>query len=164
MKKILLIAFPLLMMTVTSCDFVRKIVGKPTSAEIEAKKQELIRQEAERRAAVEQARRDSIALAEVMMEENKLRAMGIDSVADGVKLDRKYYVIVGSFKKQVFADEMVAMTKKAGYEPVAIAMSNGFTMISAYATDSLWEARRKMAEIEHEDFCPMDVWIMVANE
>lgn len=167
MKKSLLIVVPVLLLTVTSCDFVRKLVGKPTSAEIEAKKQELVKQEQARKAALEareKAVRDSLDLVETMKEDARLRSMGIESITDGAKLDKRFYVIVGSFKNPVFADEMVSMVTKAGYESVKMTMANGFDMVSAYATDDFWEARKALYDVQNEDFCPMDVWIMMVNE
>ena len=75
------------------------------------------------------------------------------------ELTHKYYVILGSFKKDFNADNMVANLKKAGYSPVRIALKNGFDMVAAAGCDSYGEAWGEITKIEDNDLCPYDVWI-----
>ena len=52
MKKSYILVLLLVMLTVTGCDFFRKVAGRPTTEDIEAKKVEIARVEREKAEAV----------------------------------------------------------------------------------------------------------------
>ena len=147
-SKILLLA-AVAIFSLTGCDWVRKQMGKPTSAELEAMQAELQR-------AREQRVADSLRQIAVM---DSIRLAEQARLPYETELTHKYYVILGSFKKDFNAENMVANLKKAGYSPVRIALKNGFDMVAAVGCDSYSEAWSEIMKIEDNDLCPYDVWI-----
>ena len=142
------------MLALQSCDWVKRQLGMPTSADLEQKRVELLLKAEQQRIA------------------DSLNALRLDSIAKAEsakmpylqKLDNRFYLILGSFKKDFNADIMYNNLKKQGFAPVRISLKNGFDMVSAYATDSYGEALARMEKIIDNDLCPYDVWIYDATQ
>ena len=122
---------------------------------------------------------EDIAKLKIEMEQKQLRekqirdsieAARLDSLAQAQKeipyarLDKQYYVIMGSFKLISNADIMKAELEKIGYSPVRIALKNGFDMVALAGFDAYSEAKKEITKIEDNDLCPYDVWIYSASQ
>ena len=134
MKKsciLLILAFSFIL---TGCDFMRKLAGRPTSEDVEAKRLELLRAE---EAALE-ARLDSLRNVEQRMIVDSLNAL--DSIRQlggsilnpaslgglfATKLESRYYIILGSFRARANAEALFKKVKDAGYKPALISFVKG---------------------------------------
>lgn len=145
-----LLCAAVLLCTLSGCDWVKKQLGMATSEDIEKLRLEMEQQalrEKRIKDSIETARLDSIRLAEEM------------AAMPYAKLDKRYYVIVGSFKEDSNAEVMQGQLQKMGYSPVRIPLKNGFDMVAVAGSDDIYEARKEIAKIEDNDVCPYDVWI-----
>lgn len=149
MKSKIFVLTVLILFSLSGCDWIRRQLGKPTSEELAAMQAEVERAKAQHVADSlrEAAAMDSISMA------------GQAQLSYAEKLTHKYYVILGSFKKDFNAENMVANLKKAGYIPVRISLKNGFDMVAAAGCDSYGEACNEISKIEENDLCPYDVWV-----
>ena len=120
----------------TSCDFCRSLVGKPTSKELEAMRQEQL--------AKKKALQDSINAANARAEQERLLA---EAEAAKYALNNRFYVSLGAFRydgnAQKFRDEL----EKKGYEIKLVKFKTGYDVVLTAGTDSKSEAERKMEEL-----------------
>ena len=182
MKKVVLqiLAMSCILVLMSGCDMFRKLVGKPTSVEIEAKRriveQEMLERQAEldsinreeERIADSLAALDSIALQKerkvVVKETAKLGGLKKKTNVGKNKtseLAYRYYVIVGAFKKSGNADRQLARVQKAGIKGELLYFKNGFIAVAVTPTNSLNRALNSLDEMRTKSFCPEDVWILV---
>lgn len=138
------------LLLLTGCDFFRKITGKPTSKELEQMKIEA--QAAERRAIEERNRAiaDSLNLVKARQEAEALKAKA---------LDKKYYVIIGSFKVAENADRLYATLEKKGYTPKEIRFNNGYDVVAAGGYDTFKEAFIALEDLLTHEYAPDDSYI-----
>lgn len=128
-----------------SCDGLKHMLGMKTSSEIEQMKQ--MELESSRRQKMLQ---DSLAAAAAPVKKSGL--------------DKRYYVILGSFKEQSNVDLMVKDAKAFNFNPVVIPCNNGFTMVAASGHSTLPEACSAKIRVEDLDICPYDIWIYDTNQ
>ena len=133
------------------CDWTKKQLGMATSEDIARMKLEI-----EQQAAREKRIKDSIEMARL---DSARVAQEQAQSLPYARLDKKYYVVLGSFKKDFNAENMVSALTNAGYTPVRIALKNGFDMVAAIGCDGYSEAKKELKNIEDNDLCPYDVWI-----
>ena len=157
-------------MCVSGCDFLRSIAGRPTSADIEAKRLLIEREEAAHRArldslaAIRKQVTDSLALLDsirimngTIVEKRQLNRLSTTS------LSRRYYIIVGSFGDRSNALRLSKAIKSKGYETELIPYKNGFTAVGVCPTDSLSSVCASLRKVRGESFCPADAWILNNN-
>ena len=132
-----------------SCDGLKHMLGMKTSSEIEQMKQ--MDYETSQRQKMLQ---DSLAAIEAAER----------AVAENPGLDKRYYVILGSFKEQSNVDLMVKDAKAFNFNPTVIPCSNGFTMVAASGHSTLPEACSARIKVEELDICPYDIWIYDTNQ
>ena len=132
-----------------SCDGLKHMLGMKTSSEIEQMKQ--MDYEISQRQKMLQ---DSLAAVEAAER----------TVAENPGLDKRYYVILGSFKEQSNVDLMVRDAKAFNFNPIVIPCSNGFTMVAASGHSTLPEACSARIKVEELDICPYDIWIYDTNQ
>ena len=133
----------------TGCEWVKRQLGMPTSEDLAKLKMEMEQKELRERQikdSIEAARLDSLRLAQ-------------EKEIPYSKLDKKYYVIMGSFKEVKNADILKAELEGIGYTPVRIALKNGFDMVALAGFDTYGQAAAEISKIEDNDLCPYDVWI-----
>ena len=170
MRKVFLaIVFAALVMC-SSCDSFRKLAGRPTSAEIEAKRAAIeaaaARAHQARLDSLEKVKKqmaDSLAMLDSLkkMKGTALRgpaAMG-GIVTEG--LLKKYYIVVGAFMDKGNALAMKETISKAGYMVELIEFCNGYTAVGLCPSDSPSEIYRSLKRVKGEKFCPDGVWILV---
>lgn len=173
MKKTLILAL-MLVGFVSSCDFVRTLAGRPTSAQLEKMRLERIEAEEARHQAV----LDSLERVRVTMEE-ALAAREqelLDSLAQShgtilsaskmgglftTKLDAKYCIVVGAFRNRTFAERKLTQCNEAGYTATIICFRNGLLAVSVCSSDNLEETIQKLHELRGTDVCPKDGWILM---
>lgn len=134
----------------SGCDWVKRQLGMPTSEDVARLKRELDMKELRLRQiqdSIEAVRLDSI-----KREQEK-------NLIPYVTLDKKYYIIMGSFKVISNAEMLKANLEKAGYSPIRIALQNGFDMVALAGFNNYAEALEELEKIGDNDMCPYDVWI-----
>lgn len=182
MKKTALLLLAAATILVTGCDFFRSLAGRPTSDVIAAKRDSLeavARAEVEeqaRLAALERERLAAIAAAEQfsrdsLSAEEEIRDAKIMVLTPGklkglygMELDRKYYVVAGSFRDRANAEMKLRNVQEAGYEAMLISFRNGFHAIGATPTDSVTVILSSLKKLKADKVCPNDAWILLNDE
>jgi hypothetical protein len=182
MKKSNILLLAVVILTVTGCDFFRKLAGRPTSDVIEIKRQEMVA-DMEAKAARQKAIQDSLDLVAKneadsveacrLIAENDIRiypASDLGGISeDGLK-DFSYYegtryrIVVGSFKDKANAEKMVAKVWEAG-EAIdmwahQIRMRNGMIAVAVRPTNRIQNAIWGIDDLKNCGICPPDVWIL----
>lgn len=171
MKKSCIFLIVLAVLSLTGCDFMRKLAGRPTSEDVEMKRIEILRAEE----AALQARLDSLRKVEETMIRDSLNAL--DSIRQiggsilnpaslgglfATKLEARYYIILGSFKARANAESLFNVAKDAGYKPALISFGKGgLIAVGVCPVNRLPDAYTALTEVRKEKFCPDDVWILV---
>ena len=170
--------FLLLMITLlfaTSCDFLRKIAGRPTSFELEERRLDILRiEEAEQQARLDSLKRvqkmmlDSIARLDSLAVLDSIRQVG-GSVLNpsslgglfSTKLEARYYVIVGAFRSRENAERMHKKVEGKGYSPALISFRNGMNAVGICPSNNIQDAHKALRELKKEKFCPSGAWILL---
>lgn len=174
MKHIVLpiLAFSLVALSLTGCDWLRKLAGKPTSADIEAIRQKMADDDARQKAVA-----DSVALAEALA-----RKAAADSVAavdsfsaagcyfrkpaelGGIKTSgtlSRYAIAVGAFRKAANAQRLSEKYDSEIYNPSVILSGMGLNIVLVCPTDSITVLYGSYAALKNTALCPQDAWILV---
>lgn len=164
----------------SGCDFFRKVAGRPTSDDIEAKRIEIARVEAQR--AREQARQDSIRLAleQALIAEEKAVKDSLDALASlkekscmmynlaslkglsSGELHHQYYIVVGSFKDAANADKFIQKVSQfPDMDPVKVRFRTGMIAVGVCPRNRISEVAGVVDDVRSMSFCPKDAWILV---
>ena len=134
--------------TLSSCDAVRSMLGKPTSQDLEQLR-------LEQEAARQQARLDSSAA-----EQAEAERIAAEQEAAAHRVSSRYYVAMGGFKVPENAVNYKAYLEKQGYDILAVRFKTGYDVLLTSGTDNYYEALRSMYNfMEYERTCPYDIWI-----
>ena len=167
MKKILAISALAALCLLSGCDFFRTLAGRPTSADIAAKRALIERteqEEAARRDSIQRVEQqiiaDSIAVMEALSADKKLfppadRVRGYATAS----LPYKYYILVGTFSNADNANRVVAAAEKAGMNPVRIPYGR-LVAIGVCPSNSLVQVYHSLESVRAQSFCPKDAWIL----
>lgn len=179
MKKSYILLLLASMSMLVSCDFFRMVAGRPTSADIEDKKEAIVRVE---QLKAEQARLDSIRVAkeQARLAEEKAKSDSLDALANikdnncrmyllssykglaSGELQHRYYVVVGTFKEVANANKYVKWASKfPGMDPVKIHFKSGKIAVGVSPSDKVVDLSGKLADVKSKPFCPKDAWILV---
>lgn len=149
MKKIFPLLIGIMLLgSLNSCDWIRSRLGMPTSEELKQKQEQITKDSLEKAAKeqeaaqLEQLRLDSLALIEAQRSALK-----------------RYHVVLGSFIMDNNAERMMRTLPQIGYEPVRLQFKNGYSVISAYQTNSLPDAYNRMYKMFALDITPHDAWV-----
>lgn len=180
MRKIagILLSLTLAGLFLQGCDFFRTLAGRPTSEDLallrterEAHLREVALLESEQ-AKREQRQRDSLAAveqflrdsteAEAQMKEMKLMRLRPEQLKGLYRttLDRRYYVVMGSFRERANAEKKRGQIEAAGYRAEVISFNNGFHAIGAEPCDKITDALKAVLTLRQEPFCPADAWLL----
>ncbi|MEG0890412.1 MAG: SPOR domain-containing protein [Bacteroidales bacterium] len=157
MKFRFILIFTALLLLLASCDRIRATLGMATSADIEAAKKEL-----QEKAAQNMLPDSTINATESVTINNNSNEN--DEIGYAGSLTKKFYIIIGSFKKESNTRSLLAFLKTQGYEPVKIPLKNGYNMVSLCGYGTYEEARAEVAKIKNKEVCPYDVWIYDINQ
>lgn len=186
MRKSYIFILLALLLTVTGCDFFRKVAGRPTTEDIEAKKVEIARVEREKAEAVrEQERLDSLravkerarieeeaALRDSLAASIALKERGcimydlssLKGLASG-ELEHRYYVIVGSFRDGANADRFIRkIAADSVMQPVKVHFRTGMIAVGVCPRNKIAEMPSVVDEVRTRSFCPKDAWILVNGQ
>lgn len=168
MKKVLALgAVAMLMLIASGCDTFRKMAGRPTSEDIELKR-DLI----EAAQLAEQARLDSIEavrkhVADSLAAHQAMLDAGVpikttNMVTPSVKarMGHRYYVIVGAFGNVDNAKRMQKKAADAGIDSELIPYRNGVTAVGLCPSDDLASLYEPFMRVREQDFCPKEVWVI----
>ncbi len=151
-------------MLVSGCDFFRVLAGRPTSKEIAAKREEILRSAQDDRTPVEPRMTDEKpGISDEKPEMTSDSAVPADtstSSATKTKEKKRYYVIMGAFSSRENAEKYGERIQSFGYEPEFFGFTEGRTAVGIGGTDDLEEAKIFMRELKGQDFCPDGVWIL----
>ena len=169
MKRLVILLMMMSLFMVTGCDFFRTLAGRPTSEEIEQMKVDILRAEQ----AILQARLDSIRREQQVVQDS---IAALDSIKQcggtilnpakhgglfATKLEARYYVIIGGFKKRANAEALLCRTVEAGYAPALISFNNGIIAVGLCPCNNIVAAKEALMKVKTEAFCPSDVWILL---
>lgn len=165
MRKLLIIAAAA--MAVCSCDFFRTIAGRPTSADIEMMRQAQLAEEVSRQvrldslAELERHLSDSLALIDEIRQTNGVVVRTADlSGETAASLQKRYYIMVGTFSNKDNAMKVASKASAAGCEVTLIDYRSGFTAVGLNGSDNLIDAYNTLQTVREMDFCPKDAWIL----
>ncbi len=151
-------------MLVSGCDFFRVLAGRPTSKEIAAKREEILRSAQDDRTPVEPRMTDEKpGISDEKPEMTSDSAVPADtstSSATKTKEKKRYYVIMGAFSSRENAEKYGERIQSFGYEPEFFGFTEGRTAVGIGGTDDLEDAKIFMRELKGQDFCPDGVWIL----
>lgn len=159
---LLVLALPLL----NGCDLFRKMAGRPTSAEIEAKRLYIEQQESGHRSRLDSLEEMQKQISDSLAVLDSIRAIKssiveVRQLSDETRasLKYRYYVVVGTFGNADNAAKRMKSAEQAGYSAVNIRYRNGFTAVGVRPSDSLPEVFASLRTIRDGGFCP-DAWIL----
>ncbi len=173
MKRSLIIALALVTL-VSSCDFVRTLAGRPTSAQLEQiRQQRMAAEEARHQATLDSMDRvqkhmaDSLEALEKYLLDSLTQAKGTvlnPSKMGGLyttKLDAKYCIVVGAFRNRYYAERKLKECNNAGYTATIISFRNGLMAVSVCPSNSLAETLNTLKQLRGTGICPPDSWILI---
>lgn len=172
MKKVIRILLIFSILCISSCDFLRKVAGRPTEADLQAKAEriELRRQEV----------RDSISAALEALRAKQIQdsleavavARSLDSL--GVKLSSvfrfgepqeklgyRYNLIIGVFRNRFIADSKYQIASNRGFSPFLIPFNGGINALCLCSSDSLGDVLDVYITGRKANVCPSDAWVYV---
>jgi cell division protein FtsN len=173
-KTIIPVLVVLVALSTSGCDFVRRIAGRPTAAQVE----EIRLRQIEEEEARHQARMDSMQRVQKAMEDSlaALEAHLIDSLSQArgtivnpsklgglftTKLEAKYCIVVGAFRNRAYAERKLAACNEAGYKASIISFRNGLLAVAVCPSDSLDQTVKTLKQLRGQGICPPDGWVLV---
>ncbi len=175
MKKSILLVMSVMLVTLTGCDFLRRVAGRPTSEDIQEKRViilkaeeealqerlDSIRRENERRVA------DSLMVADSLAAVDSLASWGIVTNGPGrlgglsdMELSSRYYIIAGAFREGANAKKIFDAAYERGCSPVLIGCRNGMVAVGICPADRIAVVRDSLMSLKGESFLPKDAWIL----
>jgi len=174
MKKTIILMLALVTVVTSGCDFVRRLAGRPTAAEVEDIRIRQIEEEEARHQArldsmkkVQQAMADSLAALEAHLIDSLSQARGTivnPSKLGGLfttKLEAKYSIVVGAFRNRSYAERKLAACNDAGYKASIISFRNGLLAVAVCPSNSLDETVKTLKQLRGQGICPPDGWVLV---
>lgn len=160
------------MFSLTGCDWLRKMAGRPTSADIEAIRQRIAEDEAEL-----QARNDSLVLAQALARQAEADSVAaLDSFATagcyfrrpselgGIRsssIPARYAIAVGAFRKVANAQRLSERFDKEIYKPAVVVSGMGLNIVLVCPTDNIKDLYSTYAAFRNTPLCPKDAWVLV---
>lgn len=152
------------------CDFFRSIAGRPTSAEIEVKRQMILAQQAAHQAMmdsvskVEKQISDSLALVDSLAKldvkvMNPSKLGGLYTSEPG----KRYYIIIGSFMDKNNANRKLQEMKSKGHDAEMITFKNGYTAVGICPSDKKVAVSDSMARLLSIGAIDKQSWILENN-
>ena len=161
MRKIYLTIAVLLafMLTLTGCDFFRRLAGRPTSADIEAIREAILEREQAKAAS-----QDTVVAVQAEPEVPAEPQKPAEVVAPSKDGKNRYYIIIASFSQKDNAVKCAERMTSRGYPGELISVKGGYTAVGICGTDDEAQAKENLKEVKRQDFCPSGVWIIDRNK
>ena len=154
MKRLkIIISLLVVAVMLSSCDFFRSMLNKPTSKDIEKMRVDAERTKQAAEEAKRKAEQDAIALAEAQkkLEEETMKQNRLPK--------ERYYLIYGSFRVENNAEKLYEKAKGMGLTPIRIKFKNGFDVVAFEAFDNIREAYDRMNFMLSQEGTPDDIWV-----
>ena len=168
MKRLLVPAFVAVVVLCAGCDTVRTLSGRPTAAQLEAKKQRILDSLATARAEAEKAEQraqEQAAVADTLPVFEKFREMqvALNGRARFVDraLDRRYFIITGAYLDPDNAARSCKRYTDAGFPARILPFRNGFNAVAVAPSDRIADTYAAYIELRRNDFCPASAWILI---
>ena len=174
MRRFTILILVLTALAAGSCDFMRTLGGRPTSAQLEAKRVELARLEEARHQAridslrrVERAMADSLAALEAHLLDSLSQRKGtlLNPTRLGglytTKLQTRYCIVVGAFRTRAYAEKKLEKCNEAGYPATIVSFRNGYNSVTVCPSDTLSVTLERLRVLRGSPICPKDAWILV---
>ena len=167
MKRILVPVLALVVVFTGGCDAIRSFSGRPTAAQLEAKKQRILdslvaekaaeaaRAEAEAREA---ARVDTLPLL-AELREMQVSINGRNRFVSK-PLPYHYYIITGAYLDPANAQRNRQRYADAGYEALVLDFRNGFQAVAVAPSNHIADIHAAYIALRRNDFCPASAWIL----
>ena len=181
MKKAkIIVAFAMGVCLLCGCDFFRVLAGRPTSREIEIKRQ-LIGLDSEGHLVQEDSVLDvqtqlpdtlsEAAASQTSLDEQLLQSLPQEPQPKIVVSARsadmftiapefRYYVAVGTFDNRDNANRQGGKAGAAGYPVELLPLKDGKTIVAVCGTNDLTTAKAWLVRLRSEAFCPKDAWVL----
>lgn len=152
----------------TGCDFVRSALGRPTSSDIEAKRQVILEENrlaAEEKAKAEAAEkysRDSLAALDSFAgrgTQMKLRSALPATIVSAPEL--RYCIIAGAFGTPSNAEKLQSDLEEKGFKAGILVYKSGIRAVGVTPTDDIVELYNSYDRLVGENVIPADAWILV---
>ena len=176
MKKLTTVfALALLLCLAGSCDFFRTLAGRPTSAQIEAKKARIEQHELRQAAvrdSVKQARLDSVAAARRAGEDSlhaldTLIHIGKYHKASSYvnipqsRLRSRYALVVGVFSSAPNAEKLALRYQAEGYQAYVLKYYSTLSAVLVCPCNKVAEALEAYRKLRRIPNGPKEVWVLV---
>jgi hypothetical protein len=187
MRKVLLpIMFCAAVVSVSSCDFLRSLAGRPTSEQLKSASQTSENPAADSEVTAAAVEEDTLAVetpqgqvqeqpsvqAQSEPEYEMVRRHGRLNVPfaythtnSSLKStpEHTYYILVGTYRQKPTLNKMISDARKAGYEPCLLEYANGLVSVGLLPCDSIEQAIDAYATVKNEKFCPGDACVLIAR-
>lgn len=168
MKKVLVIGtIAVLALLASGCDTFRKMAGRPTSEDIELKRDLIEAAQLAEQArqdsilAVQKRQADSLAAHQAMLDCGvPIKTTNMVTPAVKAKMGHRYYVVVGAFGNIDNAKRMQKKAEDAGIQSELIPYRNGVTAVGLCPSDDLASMYEPFMKVKEQAFCPKEVWII----
>ncbi len=186
MRKVLLpLMFCAAVLSVSSCDFLRSLAGRPTSEQLKSASQssevtapvveedtlavEIAQDQTQEQEQVQEqpsATQQSVEEYEMVRRHGRLNVpFAYTHTNSSLKStpEHTYYILVGTYRQKPTLNKMVSDAKKAGYEPCLLEYSNGLVSVGLLPCDRIEQAIDAYATVKNEKFCPGDACVLIAK-
>ncbi len=171
MKKVATyILFGAFFLNITSCDFFRKVAGRPTSdviayksAALEQKRQQE-KDSVNMAAALERSRRDSLS---VVGEINALGVKLSDVFYFGDPIDGlqyKYHLVMGVYRTNKMAQQQLDDLSSKGFQPSTLLFKGGVQAVVLERSDDIAVIASTLKRAKAAGVCPKDAWVHVNSK
>jgi len=157
-----------LALLLSGCDAFRSMAGRPTSEDIEMKRQAIDAQQAARQARLDSLRMEEERIARYKAAEESINSCGLIIITpgeirslSGVALDFKYALMLGSFKEESNAVKLSSRLAEKGFGSSLIRYNNGSVAVAASPTDDAVTFLSAMEALRKDEICPADAWVLI---
>ena len=172
MRKTAILLMLATMLSITGCDFFRRVAGRPVSSDIENKRLEIMKAEE----AALQAYLDSVKMVRERVAADSIAAL--DTLkAHGVMMNGpavlggfagevsplRYHLIIGAFKTRSNAEKLAQKAEARGYDVELMDFRRGMVAVGVCASDRIAETVAGYMDLRGESFCPEGAWILISE-
>jgi len=168
MKKLTAISVSLIVtaLLVTGCDFFRVLAGRPTSKDIEAKRAVvetlLVKKEKAVRDSMERVRKiEADSLACVAFVSESLETIKADKLDLDSRLEKRYYIMVGTFAQESNATRLASKFRESGYEAVILSYKRRMNIVALCPSDSIVVLKDTLVKLLADPLCPKSMLLLV---
>ena len=176
MKKLTTVfAFVMLLCLAGGCDFFRTLAGRPTSAQIEAKRARIEKRELhaaavrdsinrarlDSAAAVQRAVDDSLHALDTLIHIGKYHKASAYVNIPQSRLRSRYALVVGVFSSLPNAERLVTRYKAAGYDAYVLRYRSTLSAVLVSPCDKVADALVSYRSFRQMPGGPREVWVLV---